>query len=1432
MIRGGQAYCWGDNTYGELGNGSTISSDVPAAVYTGGVLSGVTLTSITAGNVFTCALSSAGAAYCWGSNNLGQLGNNSQVNSNVPVAVNTSGVLSGVTLSQVSAGQASLCALSSVGAAYCWGSGGLGQLGNRGSFSYSVPVAVYTGGVLSGVTLSQISAGGIGACVLSNAGAAYCWGYGNYGQLGNGTFNNVSAPVAVTASGVLSGVTLSQIAVGFQHVCALSAAGTAYCWGYDADGELGNNATANSNVPVAVSTSGALAGQTLSSIEAGNYYTCVLSSTGAGYCWGYGNSGQLGNNATSSSSVPVAVTATGVLSGATLSQLSAGQNSTCALDSPGTAYCWGSNSSGQAGSTTTAPATAFDNPVVVSPSQASTLGTGYVHACDIRAGKAYCWGDNGDGELGNNSTTSSSVPVAVYTGGVLSGVTLTQIVSGQYFSCAMSNAGTVYCWGQDTSGELGNNSTTNSSVPVAVYTSGALSGQTLTQLDGGYLQTCVLSSTSAAYCWGYNTDGELGDGNTTSSSVPVAVTVSSALTGKVLAALYPGDAHSCATDTAGNAFCWGSNGNGALGNNSTGSSNVAVAVSTGGALSASTYVAAMSSDGGGGDASDETTCALSSTGAAYCWGDNNSGQLGNNSNAANSLVPVAVSTSGALSGVSLAQITAGGDYACGLSTAGAAYCWGSNGNDQLGINNTSTTSSNVPLAVYTGGALSGLTLLQISGSPLWSVCVSDTTGAVYCWGTNTSGQLGNNATASSDAAVQVVNLAPGAPTSVTAFPANGSASVYWVPPSSFGTSGSATGYTVTASPGGATCTSSSSALTCTLAGLSNSTPYTVTVVTNTTGGPSYASAAATVTPWPPANQISAGWTHACLLSGGKAYCWGDNTYGQLGNNSTTSTTSPVPVYTGGVLSGVTLTQIGSGQYYTCALSSAGNVYCWGYNGYGQLGNNTTTNSAVPVAVTTAGTPMSGATIRQLAVAQISVCALSAARAAYCWGGNGNGNLGNFSTTSSSVPVAVNMGGVPSGVTFVTMSGAGSDICALGTDANAYCWGFDSHGQLGGGVTGSNGLEPGAVTTSGVLSGIALASITVGYDHACAVSSTGGTYCWGLNSLGELGNNSTTDSSVPVAVYTGGPLFFVRVTQVTGGYDHTCALGSGSVGFCWGDDGNGELGNNSATSSDVPVSVTTSGTPLSGVGIAQISGGQDFTCALSGAGTAYCWGNDGTGQLGNGPGGQSLTPGYVGPQAPTSVTATPGNTTVAVSWTAPVFLNNGSLSSYTVSASPGGATCTATTAAGCTLTGLTDGTTYTITVTATATTGTSGPSLPASGAPTGLELTPPQLADLERHRQRAQPVGRGQRGRRPAAHRQRLHRKRRGLEYHDVGDHGHRRLPYAAQRQRPGRQRQRHLAHRRPPERRLRQLLHPADRHDGLPRSHHHRGDLTIGLHDL
>jgi alpha-tubulin suppressor-like RCC1 family protein len=324
-------------------------------------------------------------------------------------------------------------------------------------------------------------------------------------------------------------------------------------------------------------------------------------------------------------------------------------------------------------------------------------------------------------------------------------------------------------------------------------------------------------------------------------------------------------------------------------------------------------------------------------------------------------------------------------------------------------------------------------------------------------------------------------------------------------------------------------------------------------------------------------------THTCAVaSGGGVWCWGDNIDGQLGDGTTAD--SSVPVAVAALSSGATA--VSTDAFNSCALTTAGAVLCWGANWAGQLGSPTYPGSSVPVPVTGLSS----------GVAAISTsfgysCALTTGGAILCWGSNGWGQFGNGTTVGSLVPVPA--AGLTSGVSVISTNGY--HACAVTTGGAALCWGSSSSGALGDG-TFSNSLVP--VAVSGLSSGVA--GISAGLAHTCAVTTVGSVQCWGNNHYGQLGDGSHTDSNVPVPVSG----LSSGVVAVSSGANHTCARTAGSGVLCWGDNEWGQLGNGSTTESSVPVAVS----GLSS-GVAAIAAGSQITCAVITNGSLECWGRN-------------------------------------------------------------------------------------------------------------------------------------------------------------------------------------------------------------------------------
>lgn len=353
--------------------------------------------------------------------------------------------------------------------------------------------------------------------------------------------------------------------------------------------------------------------------------------------------------------------------------------------------------------------------------------------------------------------------------------------------------------------------------------------------------------------------------------------------------------------------------------------------------------------------------------------------------------------------------------------------------------------------------------------------------------------------------------------------------------------------------------------------------------------------------------LSAGSAYTCgLTSTGVPYCWGYNDNGQLGNNSTAPSSSPVAVVLPAGVTSFAHIAAGLGEIVfggaqaTCALTNAGAAYCWGSNSHGQLGDGTTDESHTPVMVSVPA----GVSFTYLSVGGEHACGLTSTGAVYCWGNNASGQLGNGSTTDSHTPVAVTL---PAGVSFAKLSAGGSHTCALTATGAAYCWGEDGQGQLGNGAAGSS-ATPVAVTLPGGVSGFA--QLTAGGFHTCALTAAGDGYCWGDDSIYQLGNGpaGSSDTPTPIDLAAGVSGF----TELAAGAYHTCGVADTGTTYCWGVISDGYAQNAIVQ----PAGVSS---------FARLTSGMDHTCALSSTGAGYCWGFGYGGQLGNGSTNDSMAP---------------------------------------------------------------------------------------------------------------------------------------------------------------------------------------------------------------
>lgn len=819
------------------------------------------------------------------------------------------------------------------------------------TFTSSTKVSVPTTNVnevrpiAQGTAVTKVSAGDNFTCAIANQ-QVYCSGTQNHGRMGNGVstiLNPFLNPTQITSGGLSGGKKVSEITSGYYNTCAV-ADGNPYCWGWGNMGQLGNNSTNNWNVPtkpnnVAGYSSYAQKASPGTSGTGASQYMCFLTQMKV-YCTGANDYAQRGR--------PVA-------------------NRIC-LPWPFGCGAWYLESKAFF-------TTGFPHFV-----DAGTLTPERVFGLDVSNEPSHMQG------LANQSQLYGTRP--------------TDVDAGAYTACALTNA-RVFCWGDRfiLANALGNDENGNTTSTKGWRDNGSMAGKRATAMDIGESTSCLVSN-GELHCWG-NT---VGDG-----------------TQKTPSTIIPG---------------W---------------NTMAVSKASNGPGSALYDVnvegVSMMADG--------IYCAYGD-GDAFCWGGNT----------ISTHVPVRI-ISGTTGQDSITDAASGLLHACFVAN-GSQYCRGHGTYGQLGTGDTSghLTTANTTRKSNTIGLTAGEAATQISNGENHSCAVAN--GYIYCWGRNHRGQLGVGDTVDRDQPHGIVN----------------------------------------------------------------------------------------VTKPKAATQVSAGAEHSCGIISGMAFCWGDNTYGQLGNG-TSGGVSDEPVAVQG-LGSRKVTSIDAGRYHTCAVAD-GQAFCWGRNNQGQLGiGASTSNQTAAQAVQGLGSDVP----TQITTGDMFSCAVANARG-YCWGDNTYGQIGRAASP--------NVGGTQRTATrvdaldtsdFSQMSAGKDFVCAI-IIGTAHCWGNNASGQLG--RTSTTGNQWQALRVASPVDGKYTTEITAGDSHACSISN-GVAYCWGNNTNGKLGDGSTATRNPAVAVTAAPTMLGTNYPyKISAGSSGTCAIANGKIA-CWGGGGFGQLGDDTNTPS--------------------------------------------------------------------------------------------------------------------------------------------------------------------------------------------------------------------------------------------------------------------------
>ena len=688
--------------------------------------------------------------------------------------------------------------------------------------------------------------------------------------------------------------------------------------------------------------------------------------------------------------------------------IAAGYHS-CGITTSGRLYCWGDNNFGKLGDGTTI---ARAQPTEVSGGYTDwqEVVVGYEMSCGVRGGRAFCWGRNFNGKLGDGTTTDRLTPTEV-SGSYTDFHDMALGTSGSSEAvCALRGSGTLWCWGSNGSGRFGNGNTTSTSVPVIA--GGSYTDWVRYHLGNNH-STCGVRSTGQGYCWGHNGNSQLGIGGAGGTyTSPTEIIGSYTDWQDIAVATY----NACGV-RGGAVYCWGSNG-GSFGNN-TSSGETGTPTPASGGISDFEEI----------DIFGSSVCARRSTGQLYCWGTNGEGQGGNGTT---DWLGVPTEVSGGHTDWGMFALGSG--YTCGMRSGGTVYCWGSRRGGQALSNN-----AEVPSEVVGGHN----TWQDISASGDHTCGVRD--GRVYCWGNNDNGQIGNGASYGSVTT----------PTEVT---------------------GGFTDWTEVETGTGSTC------------GLRGSLAYCWGPAANYLDDPTLVPGG--FTDW---DELSVGYGHACGLRGGRLFCWGSNGYGELGDGTTTTSYTPVEV----AGSHTDWEHIATGSNFNCAVRQ-GRLYCWGYNYYGALGDGTTTARSTPTEVSGGHTDW-----ESVSGGDVHACGRRSSML-FCWGYNASGQLGDNSVTNRFTPVEVsgahdNWGEVKAG---------GSHTCAK-RSGRLHCWGYNYAGQLG--------INSNVQQLVPVLSGLGYAdwsAFGTGYNHSCGLRG-GRAYCWGQDYEGQVSAVASTGHLAPV-----------------------------------------------------------------------------------------------------------------------------------------------------------------------------------------------------------------------------------------------------------------------------------------------------------------------------
>ncbi|MFK7984691.1 MAG: RCC1 domain-containing protein [Sandaracinaceae bacterium] len=668
---------------------------------------------LAAGSEHACVVDEEGGLYCWGSNAYGQLG----LGIDDEMVTTPTRVGSALWVS-VELGDRHSCAIDAEGDLYCWGTASNGRLGSPGAVIQRTPRKV---SLLEGDWRS-VSAGSSHTCGIFGAeGELFCWGSNSGGALGRTGGGELPGQVGADTG-------WTQVSAGWSSTCGIRG-GELYCWGNAANGATGHGDEIDRLMPEQVG-----ADTDWAEVACGQTMACARKTDGRVFCWGSNTFGQAGV----APSGPDVFELTQMLAPDTFSSISVGEHHSCGIAPDGQAWCWGIGSygvRGDDGASSTGPL-----PGLVLGGDYTALAAGAGFSCGLDADRLVrCWGDNSWGAVGNGSSgraLDALTPTLIREGVV-------EVTSTTWASCMRTTAGEILCWGfqafggaavptptllesgpydalsrgdshglligpgnalfgwgSNSNGQVGDGSSSTRFMPVPIPALPSVS-----TVVAGSQTSCAITGGGALHCWGNNASGQLGLGDNMGRDTPTLVSADG------WTAIDTGGRVTCGVRD-GDLFCWGENSDGSLGLGDTADRNVPTRVGTG-----STWVSV---------GVDETVCAIDASGALFCWGDNFSGAVGNDGSS-DVLTPFRVGTD------TWVSVDTDLGQTCAIRSDGALFCWGDNDHGELGVGDRE--DHRVPTRVGTATDWTAVNVGSYHSCGLRGE-------SLYCWGRAEHGRIG------------------------------------------------------------------------------------------------------------------------------------------------------------------------------------------------------------------------------------------------------------------------------------------------------------------------------------------------------------------------------------------------------------------------------------------------------------------------------------------------------------------------------------------------------------------------------------------------------------------------------------------------------------------------------------------------------------------